>query len=136
MRKITHLIFTISICLISFLNFGQKSFSNCSAIFLNTKMLVNEYSPSGKCTIDITAKGDLTVSTIQLSSPENKPIEPILFQIAIKDKETGTLMLVSKEKLKKMEIQKVLEKCKKGDHIIILTLSDDYALPHNEILVL
>ncbi len=122
-------------CIITFFSFGQKHFSNCSAVFLNNKMLVNEYSPAGKCTVQITAKGNLTVNTVQLSSSESKAIEPILFQVAIKDKETGTQMLVSKEKLKQIEIQRVLEKCQKGDRIIILTLDDDYALPHNEILV-
>ncbi len=99
-------------------------------------MLVNEYSPSGKCTVSITQKGDLTVSTVELSSTESKAIDPIMFQVAIRDKNTGTLTMVSKEKTQKIEIQKVLEKCKKGDYIIVLTDNDKYALPHNEILVL
>lgn len=130
------IIFLFIICLMAHFSFGQKSFNSCSAVFLNNKMLVNEYSITGKCTLDITAKGNLTVSTVQLSSTESKAIEPIMFQVAIRNKETGTLMLVSKEQLKKIEISKVLEKCRKGYHIIILTLNDDYALPHNEILVL
>jgi hypothetical protein len=136
MRKTKSIIFTLSIYLIAYSGFGQKSFNNCSAAFLNNKMLVNEYSTSGKCSVSITQKGDLTVSTVELSSTESKAIDPIMFQIAIKDKNTGTLMIISKEKIQKIEIQKILEKCKKGDSIVVLTVNDEYSLPHNEILVL
>ena len=136
MKKGTSIIVILLIILCSHFGFCQKSFNNCSAAFLNSKMLVNEYSPSGKCSISITEKGNLTVSTVNLSAHNNKAVESIMFQVAIKDKETGTVMLVSKERIKKIGIQKVLEKCKKGDHILVLTLNDEYALPHNEILVL
>jgi Zn finger protein HypA/HybF involved in hydrogenase expression len=136
MKKQKSIIVILLTILLSHFGFGQNNFTNCSAAFLNSKMIVNEYSPSGKCTVSITEKGDLTVNTVQLSTTESKAIEPIMFQIAIRNKETGTLMLVSKEKIKKIEIEKVLEKCKKGDHIIVLTVNDEYALPHNEILVL
>jgi hypothetical protein len=136
MKKETSIIFILLTILCTHFGFGQKSFINCSAAFLNGKMLVNEYSPSGKCSVSITEKGDLTVSTVELSSKESKAINPIMFQVAIRDKDTGTLMMVSKEGIQKIEIQKILEKCKKGDFILLLTNSDEYALPHNEILVL
>ena len=42
-------------------------------------MLVNEYSPTGKCKVSITKKGNLTVSTVELSSNESKTINPIMF---------------------------------------------------------
>lgn len=136
MRKIKSIIFALSISLITQIGFGQKSFNNCTAAFLNSRMLVNEYSPAGKCSVSITQKGDLTVSTVELSSTESKAIDPIMFQVAIRNKNTGTLTMISKERIQKIEIQKVLEKCKKGDYIILLTVNDQYALPHNEILVL
>jgi hypothetical protein len=136
MKKETSITFILLTILCSHFGFGQKSFNHCSAAFLNSKMLVNEYSPSGKCSVLITEKGDLTVSTVEISSKESKAINPIMFQVAIKDKDTGTLMMVSKEGIQKIEIQKILEKCKKGDFILLLTNSDEYALPHNEILVL
>lgn len=135
MKKETSIIFILLTILCSHFSFGQKSFNNCSAAFLNSKMLVNEYSPSGKCSVSITEKGDLTVSTVELSSKENKAIDPIMFQVAIRDKNTGTLMMVSKEGIQKIEIQKILTKCKKGDNIVVLTVNDEYSLPHNEILV-
>lgn len=136
MRKIKSVIFISAICLSTHFSFGQKSFNNCSAAFLNSKMLVNEYSPSGKCTVSITEKGDLTVSTVELSSTESKAINPIMFQVAIRNKKTGTLTMVSKEQIKKVAIESILSKCKKGDHIVLLTVSRKYSLPHNEILVL
>jgi hypothetical protein len=136
MKKETSIIVILLTILCSHFSFGQKSFNNCSAAFLNSKMLVNEYSPSGKCSVSITEKGNLTVNTIELSSTENKAIDPIMFQVAIRDKNTGKLMMVSKKGIQKIDIQNILEKCKKGDSIILLTNSDEYALPHNEILVL
>jgi hypothetical protein len=116
--------------------FGQNNFSDCSAAFLNSKMIVNEYSPSGKCTVSIHEKGNLTVNTVKLSSIKTKITDAIMFQVAIKDKETGTLILVSKEQIKKVAIESILSKCKKGDHIVLLTINRKYSLPHNEILVL
>ncbi|MEY4540181.1 MAG: hypothetical protein RLZZ306_1938 [Bacteroidota bacterium] len=135
MKKETFIIFVLLAILSSHFGFGQQRFNNCSAAFLNNKMLVNEYSPSGKCTVSITQKGDLTVSTVELSSTESKAIDPIMFQIAIKDKDTGTLTMVSKSKIQKIEIQEVLAKCKKGDSIMVLTVNNEFSLPHNEILV-
>ena len=135
MKKETSIIFILLTILCSHFSFGQQHFNNCSAAFLNSKMLVNEYSPSGKCSVSITEKGNLTVSTVELSSTENKAIDPIMFQVAIRDKNTRTLMMVSKEGIQKIEIQNILEKCKKGDSIILLTNNDEYDLPHNEILV-
>ena len=136
MKKETSIIFILLTILCSHFSFGQKSFSNCSAAFLNSKMLVDEYSPSGKCSISITQKGYLTVSTVELSSTVSKAVTPIMFQVAIKDKNTGTLVMVSKNKVQRIEIQNILEKCKKGDSIVLLTMNDEYSLPHNEILVL
>ena len=136
MKKETSIIFILLAILCSHFGLGQQRFNNCSAAFLNGKMLVNEYSPAGKCSVSINEKGNLTISTVELSSKENKAIDPIMFQVAIKDKNTGTLMMVSKQGIQKISIHKVLEKCKKGDSILLLTNSDEYSLPHNEILVL
>jgi hypothetical protein len=35
----------------------------------------------------------------------------------------------------KIEAEKILAKCKKGDSVIIITTDDKYSLPHNELLV-
>jgi hypothetical protein len=43
--------------------------------------------------------------------------------------------MFSDQTYKNILIQKVLAKCKKGDSILLITLNNQYALPHNEILV-
>ncbi|WP_259016058.1 hypothetical protein [Emticicia fluvialis] len=108
----------------------------CSAAFLGNKMVVDQYTKTGyKNEIAIDAKGELTVNTVSLSATESKPVNPIPFKVAIKEKETRTITLFSKEDFMKVDVQKVLSSCKKGDQIVLLTLDKQYALPHNEILV-
>ncbi len=124
----------------AFLCFGVStiSFSQhvCSAAFLGNKMIVDQYSKTGyKNEISLKATGDLTVNTIDLSPTENKAVDRIPFKVAIKEKETQTITLFSKEDFMKVDVQKVLSQCKKGDQIVLLTLDKQYALPHNEILV-
>lgn len=131
MKKITILIF-ILFCSKSF---AQKAFSDCAAAFLNKKMIVKEYTNKAKASIPLSAHGELSVGTVALSDKGNKLVNNFAFSIAIKDKVTGTLMLFSRENYAKIEIQKVLSRCHKGDSIVILTLNNEYALPHNEILV-
>jgi len=129
---------TVLICyLTATICFGQdhESYRNCSAAFLGNKMVVSEYTPTGKCVVPITATGELTVNTVDLSMTDSKAVDRIAFRIAIRDKETKTLFSFSGEEFKKVDIQKVLARCKKGDHIVLLTVNDQYALPHNEILV-
>ncbi|GAA4394701.1 hypothetical protein GCM10023187_00810 [Nibrella viscosa] len=122
-------------CLLSGLCCGQGTFTHCSAAFLGNKMVVNAYTPTGKCVVSATATGPLTLHTVDLSPTESKKVEQLSFQVAIRDKDTKTLLLYSKESLRQVDIQQVLAKCRKGDYIVLLTLDDRYALPHNEILV-
>lgn len=116
-------------------SFAQKTFTNCSAAFLNNKMIVSEYTDTAKCKILLNSKGELNVGTVELSGKNSKLVNKFEFGIAIKDKNTGTLVLFSKETYKKIDIQKVLAKCRKGDSIVLMTLNNEYALPHNEMLV-
>jgi hypothetical protein len=131
MKKIIILIFV----LFSSKSFAQEAFTSCAAAFLDNKMIVSEYSNKAKASISLSAQGELSVGTIAISEKENKLVDNFAFSVAIKDKETGTLMLFSKENYAKIDIQKILARCHKGDSIVILTLSDEYSLPHNEILV-
>lgn len=114
---------------------AQQAFTNCSAAFVGDRMLVDTYSPKGKCTLATTASGTLTVQTVVLSTTESKAIDPIDFKVAIRDKSTGTLHLYSKKTYRQVPVQHVLARCKKGDQIVLLTVGRRYALPHNEILV-
>ena len=135
MKTISRLIASLLLCG-STLSFGlQTPFSTCSAAFLDNKMLVNEYSPQGTCTVTAGATGQLTVCTAELSPKASKAVDKIDFKIALRDQQTHTLTMYSDETFRQVAIERVLSQCKKGDRIVLLTTSNQYALPHNEILV-
>ena len=136
MKLIVSIFLSIAGCMLATLGFAQGSFNSCSAAFVGGKMVVNEYSPKGQCRLATTTTGELTVQTVDLSPTESKALDRIDFKVAIRDKTTGTLHLYSGETFRQVSVQQVLAKCKKGDHIVLLTLDNRYALPHNEILVL
>lgn len=131
--------------LLSFLFIGniviaQDLYNSCSAAFLNDQMIVEEYSATAKAKISKEATGWISAGTVNLgnaSKGENKfeITEKLVFGVAIKDASTGTIMLFSPTEYKKIEAEKVLAKCRKGDSIIIMTTDNKFALPHNEILV-
>lgn len=129
-------IFLIGVgCALTTFTRAQGSFNSCSAAFVGSKMVVNEYSTKGQCRLLATAKGELSVQTVDLSPTESKAIDKIDFKVAIRDKNTKTLRLYSNETFRQVDVQNVLTKCRKGDHIVLLTVDDRYALPHNEIVV-
>lgn len=114
----------------------QEDFSNCSAAFLNEKMIVNEYTTEGKCIVPATATGKLTLHPVTLLE-NNTPVagKKIRFKVAIRSGGSKTLMLFSEKTYQEIDIQTVLKECKKGDHIVLLTLERTWAVPHSEILV-
>lgn len=114
---------------------AQQSFNSCSAAFVGDKMVVDAYTPKGKCRLSPAATGTLTVQTVDLSPTKSKAVDKIDFKVAIRDKATGTLHQYSNETYRQVPVQQVLARCKKGDQIVLLTVDDRYALPHNEILV-
>lgn len=114
---------------------AQDRFSNCSAIFLNQKIVVDDYSPTGKCILKSYATGDLTVNTATVENDRWIAGEKIAFKIIIRDGSTKTLWSYSDITYQSVSIKDVLLKCKKGDSIVISLVKDQYALPHNEILV-
>ncbi|MFN0015706.1 MAG: hypothetical protein ACKVU2_14275 [Saprospiraceae bacterium] len=115
--------------------FGQEAFTNCSAAFLNDKIVVDDYSPTGTCSLPGTATGELTVCTVNLSPESSTPMDKIGFKIALRDNTTGTLTMFSNKTYNQVDIQAVLSRCKKGDRIVLITTNELYSLPHNEILV-
>lgn len=121
-------------------SYGQDSFSSCSAVFLNDQMIVEEYSASSKAKISKDAQGWISAGAVSLgnvSKGEKKfeITEKIEFGVAIKDANSGTIILFSPKEFKKIEAEKVLAKCQKGDSIIIMTTDNTFSLPHNEIVV-
>lgn len=118
------------------MSLGQNDFTNCTAVLLNDKMVVNEYTPTGKCELGLDAKGVFTVQPVSLQDnnvtiPQGKR----RFKIAIKDSNTKTLTSFSDQIYTEIEVGKVLSQCKKGDYIVFITLDRELALPHNEVLV-
>lgn len=114
----------------------REQFTNCAAAFLDQKMVVDQYSPEGKCALPRNAAGELTVCTADLSPERSVAKDKIAFRIAIRDKNTGTLTMYSGNTHRKIDLQKVMSQCKPGDRIVLITMDREYALPHNEILVL
>ena len=135
MKNGSKLIFALCCSAVSTIGFGQHPFNNCSAAFLNNKMVVNEYTTKGKCSLPSNATGKLTVCTVNVSPTASQAVDKIPFRIAIRNKNTQTLLLLTKTDVKQIDVHNVLTKCKQGDHIVLLTLDDQYAMPHNEILV-
>ena len=129
------LFFAFLCCTLCSAAFAQDRFTNCSAAFLDSRMIVDEYSPTGKCVLPAAATGQLSVGTVELSPKEYRLIKPLRFKVAIRDGNTKTLLAFSEETYERVDVQSVLARCQKGDAIVLLTLETDYALPHNEILV-
>jgi hypothetical protein len=114
----------------------DEPFTECSAAFVGNRVVVDDYSPTGKCKLKHTATGTLTVQTVMLNEQQMKGVKKLNFKVAIRDKATGTLLLFSDQTYREVAVQQVLAKCRPGDHIVLLTTNNHYALPHNEILVI
>lgn len=117
-------------------SFAQSQFSQCSAAFLDGRMIVTEYSAKGTSAVKTEAVGTLKVCTANLGEGDAKAVDPISFKVAIRDKTSQTLMMYSASAFDQLPIQDVLKKCRKGDSIVLITTDSRYALPHNEIKVL
>lgn len=124
-------------CLVgaALVGYAQSKFSNCSAVFIDNRPVVNDYSPTGKCSLTQDAQGTLSVAEATYENNQWHQTAAIDFMVAIRDKNSKTLTMFSKEVYQKVDIKNVLSKCNKGDAIVLLTLKDSYALPHNEIVI-
>ncbi len=135
MKKQTGFLLLLLGCLASGPGWAQEVFQECSAAFLDSKLVVDEYSPKGKCILSKSAVGTLRVQTLELTSETAKPLQEIAFRVAIKDAKTGTLLLFNEASQTVVDIKSLLAKCNKGDKLVLLTLDNRYSLPHNEILI-
>ncbi|CCH51914.1 hypothetical protein BN8_00872 [Fibrisoma limi BUZ 3] len=135
MKRTHWLTFTIALSAVSILSFGQSTTQSCTAAFLGNRMVVNEYSTTGKCVVPATSTGELSVQTVALSPKSVKALGKVPFKVAIRDKATKKLVPFSANQYRQVNIRNVLAKCQKGDHIVLMAIGNQYALPHNEILV-
>lgn len=135
MKRINRLVLLLLFSAVSTIAFAQKHYTNCTAAFLDNKLVVNEYSPEGKCVLDSTATGILTVSPATYDNNAWVAEYPAEFMVAIRDGNTRTICMFSDKRYKKLDISGVLSKCRKGDYIVLMTMDNQLALPHNEILI-
>ncbi len=123
----------IFLCVLLTCGRAQDTFTNCTAAFLNNQMVVNAYTPEGKCVLPLTSTGTLTVCTVNLSPEAGMAVDKIKFSLAIRDHKTGTLMMYSPKSFTEIDIRQVLDRCQSGDHVVLLTHNNEFSLPHNEI---
>ncbi|MBC3788562.1 hypothetical protein [Spirosoma utsteinense] len=136
MKQVLFILCLLGGCIASTASRAQQPFSHCSAAFVSSKLIVDTYSPKGRCRLPASTTGLLTVQTVTMMLTKTKAGNQIGFKIAIRDKATGTLHLFSGKTYRQLPVQDVLATCKKGDRIVLLTEDRQYALPHNEIIVL
>ena len=108
-------------------------YNNCAAIFYNGNMLVDEYSPRGKCKLAHGMKGKLTVSEVILTDITGIPTKSIQFKVAIRNEQTNTLWMYTEKSVESINLEDILLQCQKGDKIVLLTVDKQYALSHNDI---
>jgi hypothetical protein len=137
MKKLPQLLFAFALLFCSAnLAAQENDFNNCVAPFLDKKMIVNEYSTEGKSVLAANATGELTLRPVFLTAGKDPEWgDKISFKIAIRDSNSKTMTVFSEKTYKEIDIQNVLGKCKKGDHIVLLMLERNWAVPHGEILV-
>ena len=110
-----------------------QPYNECAAIFFKGKMLVDEYSPKGKCKLEQGMEGKLTVAAVNLSGNTGVPTKSIQFKVAIRNEQTNTLWMYSERSLESVNLKDILKHCEKGDKIVFLTVDKQYALGHNEV---
>ncbi|MFT7160276.1 MAG: hypothetical protein ACI9GZ_001449 [Bacteroidia bacterium] len=132
---------SIIVCLIS-VGFSQKKSAinrSCSVVCLEDNWIPETYNRGAKSTIDVNAKGVISVHETNDVSDKNdyNRKEFIEFKVAIFKKSFDSMVSFSDESYTSINAQSVLEKCEKGDQIIILLKdAEKYSLPHHRIDVL
>lgn len=116
--------------------FFSADYRECAVIFYDGKMLVDEYTPEGKCKVLPRQSGKLSLRTLGSSKTGCRSAELLSFRIAIRNKETNTLWMYSDQIFQEIYLDNVIQECKKGDTILIMTVDKRYSLPHHEIEIM
>ena len=124
--------------MLSYTDSAPKStdYSDCAAILYNGQMLVDRYSPSGKCKLEVGKGGSLSVSTVAFTEKSATPQKALKFHLAIKNQKTNTLFLLTIEPVSEIKLDDVLKQCKEGDSLVVLTVDKRYSLTHHEIEII
>lgn len=115
---------------------SENDFTECAAIFYEDKMLVDDYSPEGKCKLEQGMRGTLKVCTVNLSENGAVATENIAFKIAIKNAKTNTLWYYSDKAVYDVKSEDILDRCRENDKIIFMIVDRKYSLPHHEMEVI
>jgi hypothetical protein len=113
--------------------FAQKKHTECAAAFVGEKMIVDEYSPRGISKISKNATGRLSVNLVELGESTVVKGKAVNFLVAIEDKDTQTLTIVSNEETNAKNLKSLLKMVNVGDFIVLVATKDKYALPHHHI---
>ncbi|GHB63060.1 hypothetical protein [Persicitalea jodogahamensis] len=135
MKKRIKIPLLLCLCALGSLGLAQESGQQCAAAFLGTGMIVDEYSPRGKCTLPPNTEGQLSVHVVELSADRARSLGKIAFKVAIRRAETNTLTMYSNQNYQEIDLSRILARCHTGDRIVLLTVNDRYSLPHNEIAI-
>lgn len=110
-------------------------FTHCAAIFWEHTMLVDTYSPEGVCRLSHGAQGMLAVRQVTLGPGQADPGDKTQFMVALRDSVSHTLWMLTDKPVQEISVATLLAASKPGDRLLILTLDNQWALPHAEILV-
>jgi len=130
---------TIFAFLIIFCFVTQGYAQSCSVVCLNDSWIPESYNVGAKCAIKYESSGIISVhETDEITAKKDyNRADFIPFKVAIYKKKIGTLVLFSEESYIRLDVQKVLAQCQKGDQImVILDNTEKYSLPHHRIDIL
>lgn len=118
--------------------YRQESSSDYSielAIEYDGKLL-SEWSFSGnRLSLSMGMHGDLSLKILD-SAQRLTAFEDLSFSIAIKDSKSGTIRMFSDKTYSTINAEEILERCKEGESIIIITTDRQYSLRQNEVELL
>ncbi len=109
------------------------AYNDCAAIYFNGVLLVDDYSPRGKCVLDAERKGELTLYTVALTERGSTKVLGLPFRVAIHNDRTKTYWMYTKTAVKNILLQDLVRECEEGDRLIFVTEDKKYALPHGEV---
>ena len=102
------------------------------AIQYKDKLLSEMPWSSNKLSLGMQMYEDISLKIVDDGERLSAMDTPV-FQIAIKDNKTGTLRMFSDKVYTEINAETIVEQCKEGESIIILTIDRKYALPQNVI---
>lgn len=106
-----------------------------TAILHNGKPIFQFDSPDGALTLSPSAKGKLSIATIDRNGDELTPVHNVGFKVGIKDWRSNTLWMYATETIFEVDLEDILKKCEQGDSLIFMTVDRTYRLPRHEIVI-